>query len=75
MAVGPGIRPGKLERTVDVTDFGPTIASMLGVELLDTDGTIIPEVSPRVQSESLTVPLANRKRDMNWRFRDLRRAP
>jgi predicted AlkP superfamily phosphohydrolase/phosphomutase len=45
VAIGPGIRPGKLERTVDVTDFGPTIASMLGVELRATDGTPIAEIS------------------------------
>jgi predicted AlkP superfamily phosphohydrolase/phosphomutase len=46
VAFGPRIEPGRrLERAVQVTDFGPTIARMLGVELPDTDGTPISEIA------------------------------
>jgi predicted AlkP superfamily phosphohydrolase/phosphomutase len=44
VALGPHIAPGRLERAVEVTDFGPTIARMLGVELADTDGHPIDEI-------------------------------
>jgi predicted AlkP superfamily phosphohydrolase/phosphomutase len=46
VALGPGIRPGRLDRTVDITDFGPTIARMLDVELPGADGTPIAEIVP-----------------------------
>jgi len=40
-ALGPSIRPGHLERPVSVTDFAPTVASLLGVPLPDVDGVPI----------------------------------
>lgn len=44
VALGPHLRHGKLGRTVDVMDFGPTIARMLGVDLRDVDGKPIEEL-------------------------------
>lgn len=46
IAAGPGIRPGRLDRTVSVMDFAPTIAKLLGVDLSDVDGQPIPELIP-----------------------------
>jgi len=46
VAFGPHIRAGTLGRTVDVRDFGPTIARMVGVELPRTEGTPIDEIVP-----------------------------
>jgi predicted AlkP superfamily phosphohydrolase/phosphomutase len=45
VALGPHIRTGSLERAVDVTDFGPTIARLLGVNLRNTDGMPIEDIS------------------------------
>ena len=45
IALGPNIRSGKLERPVDVMDFGPTIARILGVELPEIDGATIEEIA------------------------------
>ena len=44
VAFGPGIKPGRLSRTVSIMDFAPTFARMLGVELPDTDGKPIGEI-------------------------------
>jgi predicted AlkP superfamily phosphohydrolase/phosphomutase len=40
---GPSIPPGQLDRTVSILDFAPTLTAMLGVQLPDTDGILIPE--------------------------------
>lgn len=45
VALGPGVRQGRLDRAVDVTDFGPTIARLLGVELADVERTPIAEIA------------------------------
>jgi predicted AlkP superfamily phosphohydrolase/phosphomutase len=37
-ATGPGVVPGRLDETVSVMDFGPTIAERAGVVLPDIDG-------------------------------------
>ena len=48
VVTGPGVKPGRIARAVDVTDFGPTIARLLGVKLDDVDGKPIEEVvAPR----------------------------
>ena len=44
IALGPGIRPGRLEKTVSIMDFAPTFTSLLGVGLPDVDGQPIPEI-------------------------------
>jgi predicted AlkP superfamily phosphohydrolase/phosphomutase len=44
VALGPHVRAGRLERSVDVRDFGPTIARLLDVDLRDTEGTPIHEI-------------------------------
>lgn len=44
IASGPGIKPGRLNRTIDVMDFAPTLAALLGVSLEDVDGRIVPEL-------------------------------
>lgn len=44
VAIGPNIRPGLLDHAVDVTDFGPTIARLLGVPLQGVDGEPIEEI-------------------------------
>lgn len=41
---GPGIAAGRIADVVDVMDFAPTIAALLGVELGDTDGRPIAEL-------------------------------
>jgi len=45
VAVGPGIRPGTLERPVSIMDFAPTFAQLLDVDLPDVDGKPILEIS------------------------------
>lgn len=44
MAMGPGIKPRRMERPVSIMDFAPTITCLLGVEIGDTDGQVIPEL-------------------------------
>lgn len=44
VAVGPGIKPGTLERTVSIMDFAPTFARLLDVDLPDVDGKPILEI-------------------------------
>jgi hypothetical protein len=41
VAAGPGIRSGRVE-TVSVLDFAPTFTRMLGLEIPDCDGSVIP---------------------------------
>ncbi len=43
-ALGPGLKPGHLGRTVSVMDFAPTFAEVLDVDLPDVDGRPIPEI-------------------------------
>jgi predicted AlkP superfamily phosphohydrolase/phosphomutase len=44
IGVGPGIAHGRLDRTVSILDFAPTLGAMLGVEIPDADGRCIPEL-------------------------------
>lgn len=44
VAVGGGIKPGKVARAVSVMDFAPTITGMLGVEMPNVDGQAIQEL-------------------------------
>jgi predicted AlkP superfamily phosphohydrolase/phosphomutase len=41
VATGPGIRPGQV-RPVSVLDLAPTFARMLGVDMSECDGSVIP---------------------------------
>jgi len=45
-ALGPGIKPGRLDRTVNAMDFAPTLAALLGAKLDDVDGRVIAELMP-----------------------------
>ncbi|MEO8444192.1 MAG: alkaline phosphatase family protein [Gammaproteobacteria bacterium] len=44
MALGPGIRPGKLARTVSIMDFAPTFCALLDTPMPDVDGRVIAEL-------------------------------
>jgi predicted AlkP superfamily phosphohydrolase/phosphomutase len=44
VAVGGGIKPGKIERTVSIMDFAPTFTRLLGVELPNVDGIPVEEL-------------------------------
>jgi predicted AlkP superfamily phosphohydrolase/phosphomutase len=44
IAAGPGIRPGRLERSVSILDFAPTFATIFDVSLPESDGAAIPEL-------------------------------
>jgi Uncharacterized conserved protein len=44
IACGAGLKPGRLERTVSIMDFAPTITSLLRVELPKGDGEPISEI-------------------------------
>lgn len=44
MAVGPGLRPGRLGRTVSIMDFAPTFCALLGTTLPGADGQAIAEL-------------------------------
>ena len=44
IALGPGIKPGRLKKTVSIMDFAPTFTSLLGVEFPDVDGEPIAEI-------------------------------
>ena len=46
MALGPGIRPGQLERTVSIMDFAPTFCALLATPMPDADGRVIAELVP-----------------------------
>jgi predicted AlkP superfamily phosphohydrolase/phosphomutase len=46
-AQGPGIVPGQMNAPVEVTDFAPTLAAILGVDPADWDGTAIAALSGR----------------------------
>ena len=43
-AHGPGIAPGQLNAPVEVVDFAPTVAAILGVDPADWDGTTIASI-------------------------------
>jgi predicted AlkP superfamily phosphohydrolase/phosphomutase len=45
LAIGPTAKPGKISGSVSVTDFAPTIAALLGVELARVDGKPISPVT------------------------------
>lgn len=45
VAAGPTTQPGKIGGSVSVTDFAPTIAALLGVELARADGKPIASVA------------------------------
>jgi predicted AlkP superfamily phosphohydrolase/phosphomutase len=47
VAYGPGIAPGRVERTVSIMDFAPTVCSLLDAELPDVDGQPIVEIVRR----------------------------
>jgi predicted AlkP superfamily phosphohydrolase/phosphomutase len=44
-ARGPGIAPGTRSQPVSITDFAPSLAALVGMELEDVDGHAIPELS------------------------------
>jgi predicted AlkP superfamily phosphohydrolase/phosphomutase len=44
IAFGPGIPAGRLQRTVSIMDFGPTVCELLGVPLPDVDGEPVAEI-------------------------------
>lgn len=48
VAVGAGLAPARLSRKVSIMDFAPTFARLLGVELPETDGVPIAELSATV---------------------------
>lgn len=41
---GPGIEPGRLEKTVSIMDFAPTLTKLFNIELPNADGKPIEEV-------------------------------
>ncbi|MGH7783844.1 MAG: hypothetical protein ACREO5_08420, partial [Candidatus Binatia bacterium] len=43
IARGPSIAHQRLDRDVSILDFAPTLSAMLGIELPDKDGRLIPE--------------------------------
>ena len=43
-AIGPGLRPGRIGRTVSIMDFAPTFCALLGVSMPDVDGRPIAEL-------------------------------
>ncbi|MBI1818550.1 MAG: alkaline phosphatase family protein [Deltaproteobacteria bacterium] len=45
-AAGPHVTPGLLPDPVRLEDFAPTISSLLGIQLPDTEGRAIPAVGP-----------------------------
>jgi predicted AlkP superfamily phosphohydrolase/phosphomutase len=46
-ARGPGIRPGRLARTVSTMDFAPTFCARLGVPMTGVDGRVVDELAAR----------------------------
>jgi|GEM_PF-3633584 len=44
IALGPGSKSGRMQRTVSIMDFGPTFTDLLGVRLPDVDGEPITEI-------------------------------
>jgi predicted AlkP superfamily phosphohydrolase/phosphomutase len=56
IARGPSIAPQRLDREVSILDFAPTLSAMLGVELPDTDGRLIPELAlPTKKNDALSL--------------------
>jgi len=44
IALGPGIKSGRMQRTVSIMDFAPTFCDLLDVKLSDVDGEPITEI-------------------------------
>lgn len=44
IAVGPGIKAGRIERTVSILDFAPTFSDIFGVKIPYVDGNPISEI-------------------------------
>lgn len=44
IAMGPGIRPGRMQRRVSIMDFAPTFCALLGTSLPGADGEPIGEI-------------------------------
>jgi predicted AlkP superfamily phosphohydrolase/phosphomutase len=43
-AIGPGITPGRVSRTVSIMDFAPTFCALLGAPMPGVDGEPIAEL-------------------------------
>ena len=56
VAKAPGIAPGRLERTISILDFTPTITRLLGIDFNVYDGQPIAELL----SLAAAVPVARR---------------
>ncbi len=52
IALGPGLPAGEIGRAVSILDFAPTIARLLEVELPETEGHVIAEITEAVLSVS-----------------------
>jgi predicted AlkP superfamily phosphohydrolase/phosphomutase len=46
-ACGPDVSPGEFDEAIYVTDYAPTIAKILGVDLSGTDGSVAPRLCPK----------------------------
>ncbi len=46
MASGPTVRPGRLDHTVGLEDFAPTIAGLLDLDFPETDGAPVGSILP-----------------------------
>ena len=44
LATGPGIKAGRLARTVSIMDFAPTFTQLFGIAMPAADGSQIPEI-------------------------------
>jgi predicted AlkP superfamily phosphohydrolase/phosphomutase len=53
VAVGPGVVPGQID-DVQIYDFAPTIASLLGVGVATTDGRVVPQLTSDSRSRPTT---------------------
>jgi predicted AlkP superfamily phosphohydrolase/phosphomutase len=49
IAIGPGIKPGRLDRQVSILDFAPTFCEALGVRFDGFEGKAIQEISESVK--------------------------
>lgn len=58
IALGPGLPAGEIGRAVSILDFAPTIARLLAVELPETEGRVIAEITEALPS---TAPLVGQK--------------
>jgi predicted AlkP superfamily phosphohydrolase/phosphomutase len=60
IATGPGIAGGRLTEPVNVMDFAPTIAALLGVKLDGVDGRVVSRIAPHAQSVTTDPSLQSR---------------